>query len=152
MQAHQKKTPDERRRSELAKIHMASEALGIKGDEYRAFLKRITGQESSAGLDTNQRGAVLDELRGLGFRSPRTIENEGRPGEPQERLAIAIWRELGDLGVLHDPSDTGLRKFAATLTGLDRMEWANARAMNKVIEALKAWKRRESRKRVDTGQ
>ncbi len=90
MQAHEKKAPDERRRSELAKIHMGSKALRIEGEYYRAFLKRVTGQESAAGLNANQRGAVLDELRRLGFRSPRTIGNEGRPGEPQERLAIAI--------------------------------------------------------------
>jgi|SRR5579863_3924808 len=143
MYLFKKKAPDERRRAELAAIHMRTAALGIEGDDYRAFLKRITGAESAAGMDGRQRGAVLDELRRLGARSHRTIASEGGPAGPQGRLAITLWRELGELGVLDDPSDNGLRKFAAKLTGVDRMEWADALAMNKLIEGLKAWLRRE---------
>jgi Protein of unknown function (DUF1018) len=148
MQPFKRKAPDERRRAELAAIHVRAKTLGIEGEDYHAFIKGITGQESAAGLDACQRGAVLDRLRALGARSHRTNGNEGRSGEPQERLAIAVWRELGDLGVLHDPSDAGLRKFAAKLTGVDRIEWADARQMNKIIEALKAWKRRDQLKQA----
>lgn len=141
--AFKRKGPDERRRAELAAIHMRTAALGIEGAGYREFLKGLTGQESAAGLDARQRGAVLDRLRALGARSHRTSTNEGGPAGPQGRLAIALWRDLGELGVLTDPSDNGLRKFAAKLTGLDRIEWADALAINKVIEGLKSWKRRE---------
>ncbi len=148
MQAHRKKAPEERRRAELAAIHVRTAELGITGDGYREFLKGITGQQSAAGLDARQRGAVLDRLRALGARSHRTVGNEGRSGEPQERLAIALWRDLGEMGVLNDPSDAGLRKFAAKLTGLDRIEWADALAMNRVIEALKGWIRREQQKQA----
>lgn len=132
-----------KRRRELAKIHLGAKALGLEGDDYRAFLQRMGGVDSAALLDSAGRGAVLDELRRLGFRSARTSDPDQRPGEPQERLAIALWRDLDRLGVLDDPSDRGLRKFAAKLTGVDSMEWAAAPAMNKVIEALKAWRRRE---------
>jgi hypothetical protein len=145
-QPFKKKAPDERRRAELAAIHVRTAELGITGDGYREFLRGITGQESAAGLDAHQRGAVLDRLRALGARSHRTIGHEGRPSEPQERLAIALWRELGELGVLSDLSDEGLRKFAAKLTGVDRIEWAEASGMNRLIEGLKSWLRREQQK------
>ena len=127
---------------------MRTAELGITGDAYREFLKGITGQESAASLDAHQRGAVLDRLRALGARSHRTVANEGGPAGPQGRLAIALWRDLGEMGVLSDPSDNGLRKFAAKLTGLDRLEWADALAMNRLIEGLKAWMRREQQKKA----
>jgi phage gp16-like protein len=143
MKAPATEVRDGKRRAELGKIHIATRALGLIDDDYRAFLKRVTGRESAGELDARQRGIVLDELRRLGFRSPRTLENTGRPGEPQERLAIALWRDLGRLGVLEDPSDKRLRKFAAKLTQFDSMKWAPAAAMNKTVEALKAWRKRE---------
>jgi len=145
-QAFRRKAPDERRRAELAAIHIRAAELGIEGAAYREFLRGITGQESAAGLDAAQRGAVLDRLRALGARSHRTVANAARPGEPQERLAIALWRDLGGLGVLDDLSDNGLRKFARKLTGMDSIQWADALAMNKLIEALKAWRLRAQKK------
>jgi hypothetical protein len=148
MQSFRRKRPDERRRAELAAIHVKAAQLGIVGAGSREFLRGITGKDSAASLDARQRGEVLDRLRALGARSHRTTGNEGRPGEPQERLAIALWRNLGELGVLDDPSDNGLRKFAAKLTAVDRVEWCDARQMNQIIEALKSWKRREQLKQA----
>ena len=148
-QPFKRKAPDERRRAQLAAIHVRTKELGIEGAGYREFLRGITGLESAAGMDARQRGAVLDRLRALGARSHRTIGNEGRPGEPQERLAIALWRNLGEMvGVLDDPSDNGLRKFTAKLTGVDRLEWSDARQMNRVIEVLKQWTRRQQQKKA----
>jgi phage gp16-like protein len=126
-------SPETKRRRAIAKIHCAKRDLGLDDETYRGLLQRVTGQQSAADLDDRALGAVLDELRRLGFRSPRTSEPDQRPGEPQERLAIALWRDLGKLGVLDDPSERGLRKFAAKLIGVDSMQWADAPELNKVI-------------------
>ena len=137
-----------KRRRAIAKIHCAWRDLKLSDEVYRGLFERVTGRKSAAELDERALGAVLDELRRLGFRSPRTSDPNQRPGEPQERLAIALWRDLDRLGVLDDATERGLRKFAAKLTGVDSMEWADAPAMNKVIEALKAWRRREQQRAV----
>jgi len=152
MQPFRKKEPDALRRAELAKIHCAAKAMGLDDETYRAMLLKITGKDSSAKLDARQRGAVLDELRRLGFRSPATLDPNQRPGEPQERLALALWRDLAELGVLDDPSQAGLRRFAKRTCGIDSLHWADALAMNKVIEGLKAWRAREHARAVAVEQ
>lgn len=65
MKANRIESPDPiKRRRELAKIHLGAKALGIEGDDYRAFLQRIGGAESAAVLDAAGRGAVLDDRAG----------------------------------------------------------------------------------------
>lgn len=142
MLPYRKREPDALRRAELAKIHCAAKELGLDDETYRAMLRKLTGHNSAAKLDKRQRGAVLDEMRRLGFRPPQTLNLDQRPGEPQERLALALWRDLGELGVLDDPSEAGLRRFAKRTCGIDSLKWADALAMNKVIEGLKAWRAR----------
>lgn len=141
----------ERRRAELQAIHVRRRQIGLDEAAYRAMNLRVTGLESAGAMDARQRGAVLDELRRLGARSNRTRQREGqRPREPQERLAAALWRELAELGALKDSSEKGLRHFARKITGSDSLRWLDANAANKVIEALKAWRKRQARESEST--
>lgn len=144
------RTPAERRRAAIAKIHIACKTLGIEGEEYRAFLMGITGLQSTAQMSDEQRSTVLDKLARRGFVSPRTLAGEGGPGGPQQRLAKAIWHDLGEMGVLEDPSEAGLRKVARRLTGVEAIEWMDVYQMNALIEALKAWRTRERLKRASS--
>jgi phage gp16-like protein len=141
------KTPDERRRAAIAKLHCAKRDLRLDDDAYRAILRQVTGKESGADLDAIELGAVLDKMARLGFVSPRTLAMDGGPGGPQQRKAQALWHDLGEMGVLDDP-EGGLRRFARHLVGVEALEWADANQMNKVIEALKAWRARERLKRA----
>jgi phage gp16-like protein len=134
----------------LAKLHCAKRDLRLDDGAYREILRQVTGKESAADLDEIELGAVLDKMAKLGFVSPRTLASEGGPGGPQRRKAQAIWHDLGDLGVLDEASEAGLRKFARRLTGVEAMEWADAGEMNKIIEALKAWRSREREKRASS--
>jgi phage gp16-like protein len=150
MSAAAKPASDPKRRAQLAAIHQRTKQLGMSEDDRRALYVRKTGLDSAADMTDAQLGAVLDELRRLGARSHRTLEGTGRPGEPQERLAIALWRDLGRMGVPADPSDAGLRKFAKHLVGIEVLAWGDAKQLNAVIEALKAWRAREQAKAVTT--
>ena len=146
--AHHLKDSAELRLAELRAIHVRRRQLRMSDDDYRAMNLRVVGVESAGEMDARQRGAVLDELRRLGARSPRTTERHGqRSGEPQERLAAALWRELAELGVLKDPSEKGLRHFARRITGQDSLRWLSAADLNAVIEGLKGWRKRELAKR-----
>jgi phage gp16-like protein len=148
MRAHSflSKDSPERRRAELAKIHCQAKQLGIEGEYYRNLVRRMTGKDSAGDLDGWQRGALLDELRRLGARSPKTGDADQRPGEPQERLVFALWRDLGELGVLKDPSEKGLRAFVRKQTGVAALEWLDVSGLNQIVEALKAWRLREMAK------
>jgi phage gp16-like protein len=128
--------------------------LRLDDDAYRGILRQITGKESAADLSPIELGAVLEKMARLGFASPRTLASEGGPGGPQQRKAQALWHDLGEMGVLDDPSEAGLRKFARRLIGLEAIQWADAHELNKLIEALKGWRNREQLRRSSpaTGQ
>jgi phage gp16-like protein len=82
-----------KRRRAIAKLHCARRDLGLDDGTYRALIARLAnGKRPAAALDDRELGAVLDEVRRLGFRSPKTSDPDQRPSAPQERLAIALWR------------------------------------------------------------
>lgn len=69
------KTPDPKRKTELARIHATKAELGMDDDTYRDMLQSVVGVRSTAKLDRAGRAKVLDRLRALGATgTPR-----GRP-------------------------------------------------------------------------
>ena len=130
---HTARAPEALRGAMLSKLHCAKRDLRLGDEEYRDLLRQKTGKDSARDLNDAELGIVLDEMRKRGFRSPATSEPNQRPGQPQERLAIALWKDLGALNVLDDPSEGGLRRFARHLVGVEAIEWADANQMNRVI-------------------
>lgn len=138
--------PADQRRRELAAIHLGKKELGWDDEMYRSVLHQETGKTSAADLSQVERAAVLDRMRELGFRRTRAGASPRRPrpaGSPQLALAGHLWRELADLGVVRDGSDSALQAFGLRMTGVSRLEWCSPRQLVVVIEALKAWLARE---------
>lgn len=134
------------RRRELAAIHVGRQRLGLAEQDYRAILRRVTGKASAAELDDAERRRMLDELRRLGFAAARP-----RPlAEPQHRMIRGLWIDLGKAGKLRDRSDRALDAFCKRMTGIDRLEWLPVPAANSVIEALKAWRERDTERECAT--
>lgn len=136
-------TPD--RRAMLAKIHVAKKQLALTDDSYRDLLRRITGAESAAGLDDAQLDQVLGEFKRLGFKAPKGARP--RSGKPQVRMIYAVWKDMRPL--LRDGSQDALRSFCARQTkgpahpeGIAAPEFLSPGQANRVLEGLKAWKRR----------
>ncbi len=63
------RTADQLRRAELAQIHIAKVQLAMDDDTYRALVKRVAGKHSSKDLSWQERKALLDEFKRLGFKS-----------------------------------------------------------------------------------
>ena len=99
--------PAERRRAELARIHIGRKALGLDEDAYRTLLREVGGQDSAGALNARGRGAVLDRMRAdgaFGRRSP--VPRPGaRPAAPQGPRAAR--RAPGRLRRSHPPPATG---------------------------------------------
>lgn len=149
------RAPDRRRR-ELAAIHIAAGELGLidNGDDaaYRDMLWTTARVRSAAELDQAGRQRVLDHLRALGW-SPagrRSRKADGAVTDEQLALIRHLWRELGQAGELRQPDEAGLRAFVAKFTrhatpgrtGFAAPAFMTRAAARDVIEQLKKWAQR----------
>lgn len=126
------------RRADLAAIHAAAHALGMDHCdpnpecEYRTMLKNVGGHHSAADMSPEQRDAVKRHLAGLQKRS-------GQGHMSQADYVLLLWKQLGELGALKDPSPAGLRGFLESHGKVSHVRMMGPAQGNKVVEALKAW-------------
>ncbi len=141
------------RQAELAKIHVAIKQMGLDDDTYRALVERITkGRSDSSGdMTAAERHALLDEFARKGWTAgpPRNREDDwiridpNHPGAQHLKKLLACAFELERIGAVRSNSTkVWLRKFVKKMTGRDALQWLDAQDCNKVIEALKGWKRK----------
>jgi phage gp16-like protein len=147
---------DDRRRQELAKIHIARARLRLSDELYREIIGRVApGKRSSAELDQVERGRLLDEFQKCGFvegASHTTKLDDFDDAEPQHRLIRGLWSDCAKLGIVRNGSDKALRHFIKRVGGADSIRWLNAQASNRVIEALKAMKTRAGHRQRSPGR
>ncbi|AFL76206.1 gp16 family protein [Thiocystis violascens] len=127
--------------NDLAKIHIAKQALGLDDATYRAMLQRIGGVDSSAQLDPVGRRALLAEFRAAGWKpTPGKAANaRALASDPQSRMIRALWLRLHQAGKVRDPSEKSLAQYVKRQTRIDRLDWLSAAQARRVIEALKGW-------------
>lgn len=141
MNAAAKFAPDQRRRSMLAKVHLAKKELGLIEDDYRAILLEEAGVCSAAKCNETQLAAVLERFKARGFQAKSgAVQRAGprRADHPVARKARALWISLYHLCAIDDPSERALEAFAARQLGVEKLQWANQAQGYKLIEALKA--------------
>ncbi|MDO8431777.1 MAG: regulatory protein GemA [Candidatus Binatus sp.] len=142
---------DPTRRIDLAKIHIAAKQLHLDEDVYRSIVRRVSAKfrgtpvESSGKLNARERAALISELTSFGFkvapprkRNPNWIETR----DLHLRKLLALWGELARTGEMKDSSKAALRRFVNRATGKDAIQWLSPEECNKVIEMLKAWRKR----------
>lgn len=139
------------RRAMLAKVHLGAKELGLREDERRDVLERLTGHRSSADCTDAQLSAVLGHYKALGW-TPTTAGSKGvqsrpsraskpaqrRADHPAAKKARALWISLHQLGVVREAKESALEAFAARQLKVERLQWADAGQCFKLIEALKA--------------
>ena len=62
------RTPEEQRRADLAKIHIAKKQLGLSDQEYKDVLLDMFWSDSSADLDEKERAKLLARFKEMGFK------------------------------------------------------------------------------------
>jgi phage gp16-like protein len=144
------------RNPRLAQVHIARKDLALPDDCYRAILNRITGQESSAGLNDTQLDKVLAEFKRLGW-SPKPVKGKAtasagqrhRPASDKAhvRKVFAIWTDMCKANIPVIANRAGLLAFVQRMTGVDDPEWMTPEQAQVVTEALKSWRKRELAKR-----
>ncbi|HWQ37053.1 MAG TPA: regulatory protein GemA [Burkholderiales bacterium] len=132
---------EQRRRRELAQIHIAKAALQLDEDTYRDMLFTLARVRSAADLDFAGRRRVIEHLKSRGWRPQRSRQSR-HAHDPVARKALALWLDLRDRGLISDASSQALAAFCRRVTGIERLEWMSSEQLAAVIEGLKAWSRR----------
>ena len=135
--------PDDRKR-ELAAIHVMATQLGLdtadksESSTYRTMLRERGGASSAADLTAQGRKRVLAHLRScVGPAKSRP------PGGWQAEKIRKLWQQLGAAGVLRDPSERALNEWVQSMLGVSSPNFLNSHQGNRVVEALKAWCKRQ---------
>jgi phage gp16-like protein len=134
----------------LAKLHLARKELALTEESYRDILRRITRQESAAALTDRQLDQVLAEFKRLGWKPRKGKGRTGTSAAPQIRMIHAVWRDIVELGGIEAEDETAaLRAFVARQTktqanpeGVSDPRFLDSAQANRVLEGLKAWRRR----------
>lgn len=117
-----------------AQIHIAKAQLGLTEEDYRALLARTAGVSSSKDLTDRNVGAVLHELRRLGFqpKAPKRAGRKPNTFNKHEQMA-KIEAQLTDMGLSWEYAGA----IAKRQTGIERIDWLRTEAQFKgVIAAL----------------
>ena len=134
-------TPDAQRRALLAKVHIAPKQLGMTEEDYRAVLRRVTGQCSAGQCNVTQLQALIEEFRRRGFstQAPRPNRDNAprRADHPVARKARAMWISLGLVCAIRQSEEAALEAFARRQMDCEKLQWANQAQGDRIIEALK---------------
>jgi phage gp16-like protein len=121
-----------RRKSELAKIHVAKKELALADDEYRAILLAVTGKTSAADLDWRGRDALLAHFKKIGFKAKGTDRARPNVGEDRMPRMRKIEAQLADAGYPWSYADALAKKICKK----DSIRFCDGGELSKIISAL----------------
>lgn len=134
----------QKRRSMIAKVHLAKKALNLTEDDYRDMLAEHGGARSAADCDDAGLIRFLDWAKTKGFSAQAKGTPRRRVADhPTAKKARALWISLYHLGAISKPGETALEAFARRQLKCEALQWADQGQMFKLIEALKAMAERD---------
>jgi phage gp16-like protein len=140
------KTPPTAAMNQLkTKIHIAKAELGLDEDRYRSLLVGATGKDSCAEMTLPELDKVYKAMQQAGFVV--TVKRRGKASKPTtnayQAKIFALWFALRDAGACKGDRKS-LNAFVKGQTGIQSIDWiARKQEADPVIEALKAWAKRE---------
>lgn len=132
-------------------IHVAVSQLKLDEDTYRQMLLSITGSQSTREMNVQQLTRVLEALKRKGFRvkpSKRVKATLPLDDSLQSKKIRALWLEMASAGIVRDSSEQALTQWVKRETGIDGLRWLNTEQASKLIEKLKQWYKRITRKNL----
>jgi phage gp16-like protein len=134
------------RNAELAQIHIARAQLGLDDETYRAVLWTVARVKSAKDLDWTGRKTLLDHFKAKGWKP--TAPKKAKAAQPvpagQEGLLRVLWSELHAAGKVRMDTDAALGGWLKRNRMPERVEWLKPAQLNRAIESLKQWLKREA--------
>lgn len=146
----------DKRKSQLAALHIAQKKLGLTDDDARALKIAITGKASASDMTAAQIRQYLAHLSDLQAKAavargekpayqrprPALVRNIDDHQDAQWAKARVLWAKLHAAGHVRVDTDGALQAYAKRQTGVDAWRFCTQPQMTRVIEALKKWCRR----------
>ncbi|HTD05872.1 regulatory protein GemA [Undibacterium sp.] len=128
------RTAEQARKAELAQIHIAKMQLAMEDDAYRALLTQVTGKASSKDLTWQERKALLDHFKKIGFKPRAKPAGRAKPAVAMDRQSQIkkIEAQLAAAGRAWAYADS----MAQRICKVERIEWCDHSALASVIAAL----------------
>lgn len=136
--------------NQIKKIHALKGALRLDDETYRAILDAY-GVKTSTRLSISKADQLLIELEHKALaagvwekRKPAAKAKAARKlaDDDQSRMIRGIWIELHELGAVRDSSEKALASYVKRMTNVQALQWLDVKQAQKVIEALKKWRKR----------
>lgn len=130
-------------------IHVARRELGMDDDSYRLMLSTIPqlkGKSSAKDCTVAQLETIVDQLKRRGFKVRAKTKQRRQADDRQSRLIRHLWLELHNDGVVRDSSEGALASYIKRLTGVEDLHWLSTHQASQIIESLKKWQQRTSKK------
>ncbi|EFO33244.1 protein gp16 [Roseibium sp. TrichSKD4] len=125
-------------------LRIAQKQLGLDDDTYRDKLETLTGKRSTRDLSERERQKVYTAFQADGFVPKRPAPKAGRATGKFAPKLQALWIAGWNLGVVKNRTDKAMLAFLFRQTGIEHSRFLHhGEDANKVIEALKAWLKRE---------
>ena len=131
---------DQKRKRDLAQIHIAKSQLGMSDDDYRAMLMSRFNVSSASKLDWLGRKSLIDHFKKLGFKVVAKNGTRTLDQSHDSRKVRALWLMLHALGQVRDPSEAALAAYVKRMSKVDALRWS--RDTYALIESLKSWSMR----------
>jgi len=138
--------PAQLRSNALAQIHIAKAQLGMDDDTYRAMLWAQAGVESARDLDHAGRAKVLAHLSACGAALGRPAPSHpGQPKKPPTDRAAQVAKIEALLADAGRPW-AYVHGMCRHMFKIDRLEFANADQLQRLIAALMYDQQRRAKK------
>lgn len=126
-------TANPSRNAELAKIHLAKKQLGLDDETYRAMLWTVARAHSAADLDLAGRRAVLEHLKGRGFKGKANHRAARvKPADDREALIAKLQAQMREANVFSSYVDG----MAKRMFGVEKFEWCTPDQLHKLVAAM----------------
>lgn len=135
---------------EVKKIHTAVHVLGMEEDTYRDLLESLFGVRTCKGLSFRQYLALLRDLEGKGFApagpaKPGRKSYPGRPPNMGDESRGPLLHKIEALLAEAKRPWSYADSIAARMFQVERVKWANAWQLQKIVAALMYDARRHGR-------
>lgn len=133
------------RKTLTAKIHIAKKDLALDDETYRALLQSAVGKDSCSKMTIPELCIVLSTMKQKGFKPKATkFKSQKRPApKPSKEVYLAKITALLTTHQLPPSYADGIAKKAF---GVDFVHWLEVWQLQKVIQMLAVYDRRQANK------